>query len=190
MNRSPDADYRLVRYDRNHAAAVASWAPLPIDLLWLAPGTPPPLTAEKVAAWGCGDAQRYFLWDDSTAEPVGYGELDYLAPVGDQMWIGHFIIAPRLRGHGLGRAFAGGLLRMAFDRFAASEVVLLVFPDNAAAVRCYASVGFQPRGAEAKYFDHIRAEYSLLRMTLDRPRFRRVQAVDPFPELPLPAAPT
>lgn len=180
--------YRIERYTPAVAATIASWAPTASELLWLAPGTPPPLTPEKVAAWGCTEGQRFLLWDGWRDAPVGYGELDYLSPLRHQMWVGHFVIAPAFRGQGLGLSFARGLLRMAFDRYSAQQVVLLVFPENVSAVRCYERAGFVGDGREAKYFERIRAEHTLLRMSINRDRFRRVTVLDRTPDLPLPSA--
>jgi RimJ/RimL family protein N-acetyltransferase len=163
--------FALGRYAPSHAALIATWPRDALELQWLAPGTPPPLDAEKVAAWASSDDQRFVLWDAERLSPVGYAELNFLSLARDQMWIGHFVIDPRFRGVGLAARFAAGLLDLAFARFAARMVVLLVFPDNVRAIRCYQRVGFVEDGYEAKYFPKIDCEHRFRRMFIDAERY-------------------
>ncbi len=176
----------VTRYVAAHAPVITGWVADEQELLWLAPATAPPLTAEKVDHWSRSDQHRFVLWHTLTRRPIGYSELDYLQPLRDQMWIGHFIIDPALRGMGLGHVFASTLLNMAFDHFAAQHVLLLVFPENRAAVRCYERLGFVETGAEVKRFDQRPDECVLMRMLLERSRYRRLAAtrIAPSPALP------
>ncbi len=179
-------DLCIAGYSAAHARYVQSWIRSDRELLWLAPATPPPVTAEKVDGWSRADQHRFLLWNAPLNRPVGYAELDFLSPARDQMWIGHFILAPQVRGCGLSLTFASTLLHLAFDRFEAARVLLLVFPDNAAAVRCYTRVGFTADGEERKQFEHDDSVHVLLRMVLDRARYRRLAGSAAIPPRHLP----
>mgnify|MGYP003870401201 CR=1 FL=1 len=179
----------VTRFTPLHAPVISGWVADQRELLWLAPATAPPLTAEKVNNWSRSEQQRFVLWHTPTRRPIGYSELDFLQPLRDQMWIGHFIIDPAVRGMGLGHVFASTLLNMAFDRFAAQHVLLLVFPENRAAVRCYERLGFVETGAEVKRFDQQPEECVLMRMLLERSRYRRLAATRMAPSPALPFVP-
>lgn len=173
------ARLRLAPYEPAFAATIARWAPTPRELLWLAPATPFPLTAEKVNAWSPNAERRFVLFSDGAPAPLGYAELDFIAPAAQRMWIGHFVLAPAARGRGLSVAFAAGLLRLAFDRYQSSDVMLLVFPENDPAVRCYERAGFVDDGVEQKHFEHNHSRHELRRMIITRAAFRRQQALAP-----------
>ena len=84
--RTDDFELRPFRSDR--AAEVAGWAPTPADLFILAPGTPPPLTAEKVRAWTCERDTPLLLFPMRGAAPVGYAELNVMSRDARNLWIG------------------------------------------------------------------------------------------------------
>jgi RimJ/RimL family protein N-acetyltransferase len=176
----------LSGFDPAHAADVASWVRSDRELLWLAPATAPPITVEKVLNWGKERRRRQLYWDKAAAGPVGYAELNDMPEHADRFWIGHFIIDPRFRGRGLGVAFVRALLVRAFMEFVASEVSLVVFPDNLGAIRCYEEAGMVALGQERKHFEATSRDHVFLRMGIHRTRFTRLAAAGRFPAQPLP----
>jgi len=163
-------------YDNLYAARLASWVGSESELTWLAPGTVPPLSAAKVAKWGERAEHRLLFWHDTCVDPIGYGELNKMPADPDQMWIGHCILDPAVRGRGFGERFVHALLTRAFDALAAQAVVLVVFPENAAAIRCYLKNGMVITGREEKYFKSTRRRHEFLRMGIDRNHFVRLRA--------------
>jgi len=157
----------LVRFTKEWAPAIVRWVQSDRELFWLAPATAPPLTAEKVLGWLREDRHAYLLWLGDADQPIGYAELGVMPGEPDQMWLGHCLIAPSHRGCGLGRQFVGLLSRAARRRHAARRLLLVVFPDNAAAIRCYQQEGFSMRGQERRYFETTGRRHRLLRMALD-----------------------
>jgi RimJ/RimL family protein N-acetyltransferase len=65
-------------------------------------------------------------------------------------------------------------------------VLLLVFPENIPAVRCYERVGFKRAGNEVKHFEHRGKSETLTRMAIDRGRYRRLSATRGTPRMTLP----
>jgi len=165
----------ITHFDMLYAPQIAAWVRSEQELSWLAPGTPPPLTAAKVAAWG-SDGRRLLFWSDVSDVPVGYAEINKMAGRPDQMWIGHCVIDPVFTGRGLGGRFVHGLLALAFDTLAADRVLLVVFPDNKGAIRCYEKNGMTITGRERRYFKKVGREHVLLRMEIDRRCFERIAA--------------
>jgi ribosomal protein S18 acetylase RimI-like enzyme len=102
------------------------------------------------------------------------------------MWIGHFLVDPMERGRLRGVRFAQALLARAFTNHAASEVLLVVLPDNAVAIRCYERAGFVIVGEERKYFETTRREHRFLRMGIQRDRYRKLVSAGKSPRDPLP----
>jgi len=162
----------LTHFDPDYAPVIARWAVSEQELLWLAPSTPPPLTADKVARWARPEANRLLYWRASHAEPLGYAELNPMLRNPGQMWIGHFVVAPAARGRGVGRSLARSVLWQAFEMFAATRVLLVVFPDNQAAIACYRRAGMQVDGREQKYCARRKAQFEFIRMGIDRRQFR------------------
>lgn len=158
----------LCDFHAEFATAIASWVRSDRELTWLAPRTLPPLTAAKVIAWGRDRANRILLWDAAAASPVGYSELNLMPNEKDHYWIGHFIVAPHLRGRGLGVRFVQAILDRAFHDLAASETSLVVFPDNTPAIRSYEHCGMKATGREIKYFRESRERHELIRMAIKR----------------------
>jgi|CXWL01.1.fsa_nt_gi RimJ/RimL family protein N-acetyltransferase len=175
----------LTTFNDAYVQCVTSWVRGQQELLWLAPGTPWPLTADKVLAWGQERRRRFLLWVDSMTTPVGYAELNEMAGRPEQMWIGHFIVDPAQRGTGLGTRFAQELVARAFFDHAASEVLLVVFPDNAGAIRCYERAGMKSMGRERKYFKVTACEHVVVRMGISAGRFTRLHSRQPTPRMAL-----
>jgi RimJ/RimL family protein N-acetyltransferase len=146
---------------------LVSWVGGDADLRWLAPNTAPPLTPEKVLEWQKPEGRAYVAVAARPEEPngspppramhngdcgesdlVAYGELNPIQGRPRQFWLGHCLVRPDRRGRGLGCAFVKTLLRQAFAVLRASNVALIVFPDNRAALHCYLRAGFVAVGEE------------------------------------------
>lgn len=174
----------LSAFDSLYAARLASWVRSDSELIWLAPGTVPPLSAAKVARWGRRAEHRLLFWNDAHVDPIGYSELNKMPTEPDQMWIGHCILDPAVRGQGLGGRFVYALLSRAFDALGVQAVVLVVFPDNAAAIRCYRKNGMIITGREEKHFKTTRRRHEFLRMGIDRDHFERLRAAGHWMQAP------
>ena len=155
-------------FEPDDAREGARWVRTKRDLQWLAPGTAPPLTAEKVIAWKKPGGQAFALTVNDSSEPIGYGELNPMGGENGHWWIGHVIVRPDLRGRGLGQAFVRALLDHAFHELAADRVSLIVFPGNRAALDCYRRVGFAPMSEEFHQFGQGGAKNRLLRLEIRR----------------------
>lgn len=114
------------------------------------------------------------LWLSSESRPVGYAELNEMPSRADQLWVGHFILNPKFRGRGLGLRFAEALLARAFVELGACDVLLVVFPGNTAAIRCYERAGFVSLGREDKYFETTGRRHEFLRMGIHVARYRKL----------------
>src|SRR5262245_12120728 len=97
----PSPQDRLTRFDQLYAPLLAAWVRAPEELTWLAPGTPPPLTPSKIAAWGSDRPNRYLYWRHGQETPSAYSELNPLPDGPDQMWVGHFLVDPVCRGRSI-----------------------------------------------------------------------------------------
>lgn len=166
--------FSLSPFDKLFAPQIAGWPGNDEELLWLAPGTMPPLTAVKVASWQRDGGYPFLFWADGTDAPAGYGELNRMPNDRRSFWIGHFVIRPTLRGEGLSHVFFRGLITHAFESLRAAEVLLVVFPENAAAIRCYQRGGMIVAGREKKYFKSTGRRHEFLRMTIHRKRFEKL----------------
>ncbi|MBN2561849.1 MAG: GNAT family N-acetyltransferase [Phycisphaerae bacterium] len=171
-------------FDALYAPKIASWVQSDEELTWLAPGTRPPLTAHKVMNWGNDRGRRLLFWGGRQDEPIGYSELNNMPGSPRQMWIGHFVLAPAHRGRAYGSQFARALLALAFRECSATDVLLVVFPENVAAIRCYERAGMVVTGRERKYFQATGNEHTFLRMGITRTRYRRLVAVRQLPAEP------
>jgi len=174
---------RLCRFDPMHAPVVASWIRSDAELRWVAPGTPPPLTDEKVAGWSQNPDSRYVIQASGQATPSGYGELEFMPGRTDQKWIGHLVVDPRFRGTGLGLTLVRRLVGRAFADPAIGQVLLVVSPDNDRAIRCYRRAGFEAVGRERRHFKTTGVRIEFLQMAVGRGRFSASGALSGRPGL-------
>jgi len=165
--------YVLQPFDLRHAALIAGWVETDEELRWVAPSSRPPLTAEKVAAWPRPGGRAFSLVPHGAEDPVGYGELNPMRYTPDTLWLGHLIVAPDQRCRGTGQLLVRGLLSEAFGRFSAERALLVVFPDNEVAIRCYRRVGFRIVGEECHRFGNTGPRHRLYRLEIDARAFRR-----------------
>ena len=171
-----DGPYYLSAFDKGMASLVASWTRDEGELLWLAPKTPPPLTAAKVMAWPGPGGCPLLLYRDGAPEPLGYLELNPMASEGRHFWMGHFVLDPDHRGQGLGVLMVGLMLDEGFRNRRIERISLVVFPENLSAVRCYRWAGFLDAGEQVRYFPTTGRRCRLLRMTIDRQGYDLIRA--------------
>ncbi|MGL4178245.1 MAG: ribosomal protein S18-alanine N-acetyltransferase [Dermatophilaceae bacterium] len=93
---------------------------------------------------------------------VGYAGLDQGGEVSDVMTVA---VAPASRGLGLGRVLLDELMRRARGR-GASSAMLEVRADNEAALRLYASTGFEVVSVRRGYYQPEGVDALVLRMPL------------------------
>lgn len=172
MQRSPsDSSFPhgfLKLFTPADADELLGWVRSDEELRRLAPGTPPPLTAEKILRWQKPRGTAYFLQREASAALIGYAELNPMRDEPEHFWLGHVLIKPGERGKGWGRALVAEVVRRAFAEQDAQRVSLIVFPDNEPALRCYQSLGFKERGAEFHHFHATGQTHRMLRLELPR----------------------
>jgi ribosomal protein S18 acetylase RimI-like enzyme len=125
-----------------YTALVAGWASSAQEVALLTGREEFPFPAELLTTWvkNADDIKSYLYFDGET--PVGYGEL-WLDDEEDEVELARIIVAPDLRGKGIGTDFVRALLQPALAA-GYSDVFLRVRPDNEPAIRTYLRVGFQP----------------------------------------------
>lgn len=163
--------YSLSPFNKLMAPLVATWARDDQELFWLAPKTPPPLTAAKVVGWASPEGRPLLFYRDGTADPLGYLELNPMPSDWGHYWLGHCVVQPDQRGGGLGRHMIELSLELAFRSQRAYRVSLVVFPENVSAIRCYRRGGFIDAGDQWKYFATTGQQHRMVQMTIDRGRY-------------------
>ncbi len=127
-------------FETGYDAVVAGWATTAQEVGLLAGKVEWPFPVELVRNWRKvdDDIQPYLYYDRE--RPVGYAEL-WLDAEEDEVELARIILAPEVRGKGLGPVFVRALLGPALDS-GYSDVFLRVRPDNVPAIRTYERVGF------------------------------------------------
>ncbi|MFE7077168.1 GNAT family N-acetyltransferase [Streptomyces sp. NPDC057620] len=137
---------RFSPFDPHHASLVASWPATPTEALMWCGAREFPVTQRTVSAWQREpDVTAYALVEDE--RPIAYGEL-WSDMEEDEVELARIIVAPGVRGRGLGRMLVRGLLAEALQT-GLSEVCMRVHPRNTPALRCYRGAGFEPVDAES-----------------------------------------
>lgn len=137
---------RLLPCTLDHAATVASWPVSAAEVVQWCGLREFPVTGATVAAWQREpDVAARVLVDGERL--LGYGELWFDAEE-DEVELARLVVAPGVRGQGLGRELVRGLLAEA-RLSGLSDVFMRVHPDNAAALRCYRGAGFETVDAES-----------------------------------------
>lgn len=149
-------------FRRHDADRIATWVASPRELFHLAPSTRAPLTRQKVLDWPRPGGTPY-TYGEAGRPIVAYGELNPMRNDALHYWLGHIVVAPELRGTGLGSRFLCELFDTAFTDFAARRISLVVFPENDAACRCYERVGMRCCGEEFHTFSTDGPRFRLLR---------------------------
>ncbi|MCX4903077.1 N-acetyltransferase [Streptomyces sp. NBC_00878] len=135
----------LLPFSTAYATTVATWPVSAVEVSMWCGRAEFPMAWQTVADWqGEPDVTAHLLMEGE--RPVAYGELWFDAEE-DEVELARIIVAPEVRGRGLGRVLVRGLLGEA-DRSGHSDVFMRVHPDNDAALRCYRGAGFVPVGPE------------------------------------------
>lgn len=158
-----EASTRLIPFPPGLAPLVSSWIAGDDEAYWLAPHTPPPISANRVRGWALPGHEPLLLMAGESAA-VAYGELNVLAQNRAEYWVGHLVVDPARRGEGFGRALTQALCERAFRLRGALSVSLVVFPENETAIRCYRACGFCEAGTEWHSFTAYRRRVAMLRM--------------------------
>lgn len=74
----------------------------------------------------------------------------YRAEAAGRCALGNVIVAPSVRGQGVGRFLIGHMIGLAFAKHRASEVLVSCFNRNVAGLLLYATLGFQPFAVEER----------------------------------------
>ncbi|MCP4250565.1 MAG: GNAT family N-acetyltransferase [bacterium] len=160
--------YELRPFDRLHTATVAAWVADEEELFRLAPGTAWPLTSAKVIGWVRPKGRAFLLFEEGRDPPSGYAELNPLRGSTDQAWIGHVVLDPRRRGRGLGKRLTQMLIETGLADRRINRLVMVVFPDNHAAVGCYRAAGFRVTRRERHRFAPRPGDHTMLRLEITR----------------------
>lgn len=141
--------YELRPFALPEAERVASWAAAPEDGRSLT-ASEDPVTADTVAAWIWEVDYAFTLRRDG--ELVAYG--DIVEDVVEQdIEIPHLLVAPDMRGLGIGQALLSRLCAFAAATRPYPEMWLRVGRDNPRAAACAAAVGFtEASGASGPRF--------------------------------------
>jgi RimJ/RimL family protein N-acetyltransferase len=136
----------------------------------------PPLPAEVMAARiAAAPAMSYadpsFVVCLPTGEVVGWGGLHSPSPEHRHCSLG-VLVAPGMRGRGLGVEATRALCRFAFDRMNLERVTLTVFPDNVAARRAYERAGFVEEGVQRRAWWKRGEWHDLVHMAVFRETLR------------------
>ena len=132
----------LEPFDVARAELVASWAVGDeVVRAWCAvDGDRVP--ADVVAGWSEADDVEAYLLTDDGGEPRAYGEL-WLDDEEGEVELARLLVAPELRGRGVGRSLTRALTDHARRTHPElPSVILRVRPENEQAIRCYTGAGF------------------------------------------------
>ncbi len=141
--------------------AIATWIPDgKACLLWAGPRIQFPFTGQELQQrLSVADTESFTLTDGGPVT-LGFGQLGLRD--GNAARLMRIIVAPPLRGLGVGRTLCRLLIAHAADVVGAQAVTLAVYRDNVAALGLYRSLGFAPEGSRST------PESLLMRLDLDR----------------------
>jgi RimJ/RimL family protein N-acetyltransferase len=165
--------YYLAAFEPQWASSVVQMVLDDRELFWLAPKTPPPLTADKVRAWAGPGCTPMLFHHRTSPQPLGYVELNTMPSSSRHLWMGHCILRPDRRGGGLGQRMVEMLIEMAFTQRRANMISLVVFPENHAAIKCYLAAGFERINHETKFFNTTQQEHTMVHMAINAKNHRK-----------------
>jgi ribosomal protein S18 acetylase RimI-like enzyme len=129
----------LEPFDEAHAGTVLGWVRSPSELdAWASVGGSEPSLALFREWHADPDVHPFFLFAEGRL--CGYGEV-WEDPAEEEAELARILVAPDLRGRGIGRRFVGLLAQRALDR-GFDEIWLRVLPWNAPALASYRHAGF------------------------------------------------
>ncbi len=131
----------LRRFEARDAPSVVGWIESVAEAArWASIDTLP--TNRLLARWHAADDVVPFVWlEREPAEPVAYGEI-WEDRDEDEAELARIVVAPAMRGQGIGRRFVRALASEARSRGFA-EIWLRVVPENAPAIAAYEAAGFR-----------------------------------------------
>lgn len=131
----------LRAFEGEYAPVVAGWASSAQEVSLLTGRDEYPFPADILTSWRTlSDDIKSFLYFDAET-PIAYGEL-WLDDEEDEVELARIIVAPDLRGKGIGTDFIRSLLTPALAA-GYPDIFLRVRPDNTPAIRAYLRAGFQ-----------------------------------------------
>jgi RimJ/RimL family protein N-acetyltransferase len=158
MGERTPALIELIPFTEADIDRLIGWIPsLESLLVWTASSFGYPLTHEHLQGHlrdsaARGDRLIFKAVDADSREAVGHIELGALDPRNRSLRIGRVLLAPAVRGRGLGAAMMRTALARAFGEQRAHRVELGVFDVNPRAIRCYERVGFRREGVRRDSF--------------------------------------
>jgi RimJ/RimL family protein N-acetyltransferase len=163
------------------AEEMARWFVDLTDLAtWGGPEVSFPLTAEQLATWIAEVANERpricFTAVGDTGLPIGHVQF-LREPARQWARLGRFVVAPSLRGNGLGRALFDKSVRMAFEELDVDQLDLAVVPENAVARGLYTRSGFRDIGTMPGSWMIDGRPYVLNLMRLTRADWRKPMPV-------------
>ena len=183
---NPPGKLRLVPFHQRDFDTLIGWIRSARELLeWAGPVFTYPLDAAQLERHcrrrrGSADRRLYTVLDGSTQAAIGHVELCDIHSTHRSARLCRVLIGPRdQRRRGWGALAVRAALAIAFDELRLHRVSLGVFDFNAAAIGCYAKVGFRREGLlrDARRFED---EYwSLLAMSILEDEWRTEPAWSP-----------
>jgi ribosomal protein S18 acetylase RimI-like enzyme len=122
------------------AAIVASWSQSADEIDRWSSVEADVVTVERILGWWEPDDVEPWVLESDGAGAVGYGEL-WLDAHEDEIELARLIVAPEMRGKGIGKRLAAALVDKA-STTGLGSVILRVRPDNPVAIHCYRASGF------------------------------------------------
>jgi RimJ/RimL family protein N-acetyltransferase len=89
---------------------------------------------------------QFIALDEDTGEPVGQIGFSRIWLRTASAHVGPVIVAPALRGRGVGLTTMQEILRIGFDQLRLHRIELVVFDFNKPAIACYEKAGFRAEG--------------------------------------------
>ena len=117
------------------------------ELFYCAPKADFPLTPQQLF-------QAIGQRSDSTVverggEVVAFANF-YRAETGGSCAVGNVVVAPGARGQGVGRCLLDHMVRLAFSKYQADEVIVSCFNSNIVGLLFYPALGFRPFAIESR----------------------------------------
>jgi ribosomal protein S18 acetylase RimI-like enzyme len=152
-------ELKLKPFANTHAYEVLSWVSSQQEQLLWCGTTDFPLESNIFEKWHAEDyVTPYVLLRND--EPVAYGEL---WTDEEEVELARLIVRPGFRGMGHGQELVNQLTNMAVLS-GRQEVYMRVFPENTAALKCYAKAGFErlPQEQQETFNKHQPHRYEWL----------------------------